>query len=296
MLWAILALSSAFFAAIKDILAKKLFKKNVNPSQLIFEEYLVLLVFILVFFGFKVDYSSFYEIWHLYFLKAISVGGASLLYFKLLKKYDISVVSPLLNLSPMILLVLSVFVLGEIISSIQVVGILIILLATYFLEVTFHHHQKTKPHAHHFSILKKLNFSFFSIASITLVIISFAAIADKKILGIVDVYTNLYFTALLIFIGLLIYYLVEKSLIQTIKDLVHEPETLLISIFSIISSFLVVYAIAIPSAMVSLIIPLRRTATLFSSLIGGILFHEKHLKQKFIATFFMLIGVLFIVI
>ena len=78
--------------------------------------------------------------------------------------------------------------------------------------------------------------------------------------------------------------------------MIKEPETLVIAIFTIVSNVLVLLAIAIPTALVSLIIPLRRTSTLFSAIFGGLLFHEKHIKQKSFATFGMLIGIVLIVV
>ncbi len=298
--WVTITLLSAIFFGLKDILAKKFFNKNITPLQLIFEEYLLLFLIVVIIFPYHVDFSSYKNYYFLYALKAISVGGATLIYFKLLKKHDISIVSPMLNLSPLILLFLSSILLGESITKLQLFGIMLIIFFTYFLEITITHHHKTNPHKHHFlnlkSILKDKNARFFMQSFIMVFLISLAAITDKMILENVNEYTNLYFTSTIILIVLLIYYIKEKHILQTFENIVKEPETMLIAIMIVISNFLILKAISIPAAMVSLIIPLRRTSTLFSSIIGGILFHEKHLKKKIIAALGMFIGVIIIVI
>lgn len=295
-LWVFLALSSAFFFGIKDILAKKFFKQNTSPTQLIFEEYIVLLIICSTILFPYIDISTFKDYWPFFIAKALTIGMASLFYFIMLKEYDISQVSPLLNLSPLVLLILSSIFLSEIVTILQLVGIFIILVSTYFLEVTIHHHRKENPHKHHFEFLKKIKPKFIILGITALISISFTAILDKIMLQEINISTNLFFTALIILIILTGYYIKEKKLVQSIKFIKKEPETLLIGVFHIISIFLILGAIAIPSALVSLIIPLRRTSTLFSSIIGGIMFHEKHIKQKFYSTLGMLIGVFLIVI
>lgn len=293
-----LALSLAVLFAFKDIIAKNMFsKKNVKPNQLMFEEFFLLLIIILILFYPRVDFASFFDLWLLYLLKSIAIGGSALMYFRLLKKYDISNVAPLINLSPIFLLVFSSFILSENITSIQLFGILVVIISTYFLEITMIHHGKKEPHKHHFIWLKKKNFMFFSVSFVTLVFFSLAAIFDKLIFNEgVNVYTNMFFTSILILFVLIVYYIKENYIAHAFDCIAKEPETLLIAIFSIISNFLILFAIAIPSAMVSLVIPLRRTSTIFSSIFGGLLFHEKHLPKKVISTFGMLFGVLLIVL
>ena len=299
-LWLIFTFFSAIFFGVKDILAKKYFKKSdISPKQIMFEEYLLGILILLLFFLPMVDFLAFYEFYWLFILKSLVIGTSTLLYFKLLKKYDISLVSPLLNLSPIFLVIFSFFLLGELITIIQFLGILLIILATYFVEI--HHHNffdknKINPEKFHFKLLSLKPSHFFILAFVMLFTISFAAIIDRIIFSYdINVYTNLYFTSLLIFLFLFVYYIWRGHLKQSFKKIIYEPQTLLIAFLTILSNFLILFAISIPSAMVSLIIALRRTSTLFSALIGGMLFHEKHLKRKFFAILIMLLGVILIV-
>ena len=295
-LWIVYSLASAIFFGLKDILAKEyLSKKDGSPKDIILHEYLLLFFFVTLAFYPQINFLSFLSLWHLYLLKAVSVGLATFLYFSLLEKHEISTVSPLINLSPLFLLVLSSIFLLESITSLQLVGIFIIILATYFLEIVNHHHHKKNPHKHHLINLNKKDYSFFMLIISLLFVFSFAAIADKMLLQIVDVYTNMFFTSTIILAAILCNNLKKKNLRKSFESLNRGHMLLIISFLTIASNFLILFAIAIPGALVSLIIPLRRTSTLFSSFFGGLLFHEKHLGKKLLAILLMLIGVVLIV-
>jgi len=232
MIWIIYTLISAFFFGIKDILAKKVLNKDVKPIELVLEEFFILFLILILFFFMKIDFYSYETLWHLYLIKALIVFITTELYFNLLEKYEISTVTPLLNLSPIFLLLLSVIFLSEIISMVQFIGILVILFSTYYLEIIIHHHDKENPHTHHFNLILNIKSIFFLFTTILLLTISMTAILDKMILEKTNVYTNMFFTSAII---------------------------------------------------------------LISSLIGGLLFHEKHLFQKMISILMMLIGVFLII-
>ncbi len=298
--WALLALGSALAFGIRDIIAKKFFKKNdLSPIQLTFEEFF--LIFILSFFIlFKfIDFNAYRFYWDLFLLKGIFLALGTLLYFKMLKKYEISTASPILNLSPLFVLILSNLFLGEKISLLQLIGIFLILISTYLLEITIHHHDKSNPHKNFIFELKKVRKNMFFLMSLSvLIFMSLTSLFDKIILETneVNIITNMYFSSFIIIIILSIYYIKESYFINAIKNIFLEPKTLIIGFFAALSNFLILYAMSLPSVMLSLIIALRRTSSLFSSIIGGLLFHEKHLKQKTICVLGMLFGIVLIVI
>ncbi len=295
MLWIIYTLISAFFFGMKDILAKKVLNENIKPIELVFEEFLILFLILSLFFFTKIDFFSYETIWHLYLIKALIIFITTEVYFKLLEKYEISTVTPLLNLSPIFLLILSSLFLSELITTMQVIGILVILFSTYYLEIIIHHHDSENPHLHHFNLISEMKSIFFIFTIILLVGVSFTAVIDKIILEKTNVFTNMFFTSGIILFFLFFYYSKKHNLFQTFTNMKKNNDLLIISLFTNISNFLILFAIAIPGALVSLIVPLRRTSTVFSSLIGGILFHEKHLLQKMISILIMLLGVFLII-
>lgn len=296
MLWIIYSLISAFFFGVKDVLAKKEFNKNTKPLDLIFEEYIILILLLLVFFNSKIDFSSFKTIWYLYFIIAIVILCSTGLYFKLLEKHEISLVSPLLNLSPMVLLIFSSIFLFEFITWQQFLGIVLILASTYYLEIIIHFHDKEDVHKHHFNLLKELKSSFFIITLIILVTISLRAVFDKVILRQVNIYTYMFFLSVMIIPMLFIYNLKIKNLGKIWINITTEKDIAIIGIISILSNVFILLAIQIKTAFVSLIVPIRRISTLFSSFVGGMLFHENHLVKKILSIIIMIIGIVLIVI
>ena len=295
-LWVFLVIMSGLFFALKDVLAKKLLRKNVKPMQLVFEEYAFLLFLSLFLLFPYIDFNSFAFMWENYLMKAFSLGIFTIIYFELLKKYEISEISPLLNLSPIFLIVLSGLVLGDIITNIQLIGIIIVIISTFILEIIISNHNFIRPHKIHFDLIKQANWKFIFMVFIMIITISISFIYDSIILENVNVQTNLFFTSLLIFLILLIYYAKEGKFFKAIKFIGKEPETLIISIFMIISSFLLLYAISMPGVILALVVPLRRVSTLFSAILGGFYFHEKHIKQKLTSTVAMILGILLVVL
>lgn len=296
-LWLVYTLLSALFIGVRDVLVKKFIGKNIHPTQIIFEQYFVMILVVLILFSFDIDFSSFFEIWDLYLLKAISLGLFVYIYFLLLEKFEISKISPLMNLSPMFLLIMTSVFLGEVISFNQFIGIVVIIVSTYILEINIKLHHKKDPHVHYFNWLKSVDKRTIVLVFAMLFIISITAISDKMIFNEgVNIYTNMYFSALIIVLFISFYYIYNRKLLEVFKFIKDEPETLLISVFAVISTFFVLLALAMPTAMVSLIVPIRRTSTLFSSIFGGLLFHENHLLKKFLAIIGMIIGVVLIVL
>lgn len=296
-LWLVYTLLSALFIGVRDVLVKKFIGKNIHPTQIIFEQYFVMILVVLILFSFDIDFSSFFEIWDLYLLKAISLGLFVYIYFLLLEKFEISKISPLMNLSPMFLLIMTSVFLGEFISFNQFIGIVVIIVSTYILEINIKLHHKKYPHVHYFYWLKSVDKRTIVLVFAMLFIISITAISDKMIFNEgVNIYTNMYFSALIIVLFISFYYIYNRKLLEVFKFIKDEPETLLISVFAVISTFFVLLALAMPTAMVSLIVPIKRTSTLFSSIFGGLLFHENHLLKKFLAIIGMIIGVVLIVL
>ena len=297
-LWVIFAFLSAITVAISGVLSKKILK-NIETNQLMIEEYLFMLIFVIIFWSKKVECNAFLLHWDLFIFKAFILFSFGYLYFNMLRKYEISTISPLLNLSPIFLIIISSIFLNETITYIQLFGIFIIIIATYFLEVNFHIHHDKKNKTSLIDYYKKISQFDWKVIWLTifmLILISFAAVADKKLFNYVNVYTNMFYTSIIIFIGLFFNYLRQKKIKTVYTNLKNNPLLIVFATFKFISTFFILKALAIPTAMASLVIPIKRTSTLFSSLIGGVIFHEKHLIKKIIAICIMLIGVFIITI
>lgn len=294
-LWILFTLASAIVFSAKDILVKQLFNHHeMTPTNAVIQEYFGFIIITILFLP-KVQFASFLVYWQLFVLKAIFVGSVSYMYFTLLEKHKITAVAPILNLSPAFLLLLSAVFLGEMVTPIQIGGVLLIVAATYYLQVVLIHHSAKKCHKKHWYWMKKKDVYFYGTILGLLVTISLVAIVDKMILTQVNWQTNMFFMS---FIILIIYIIVKKPpmFFSSIKLFKSHPLTIVFTITNGISTILVLLAIAVPGSLVALVIPLRRTSTLFTSIFGGLLFHEDHLLKKVASIVIMLIGVTLILI
>lgn len=294
-LWILYSLLSAATFSAKDILIKNVFNHHqMTSTHAAMQEYIAYIVFITFLFPF-IHVQAFLAHWELFLFKAFTVGSAAYLYFYLLEKHNLSMVAPLLNLSPVILLLFSFTFLGEVTTIKHFIGIFLIVGATYYLQVVLSHHQTKHAHKKHWYQIKRKDAYFFGTVVAMLITVSLTAVVDKILLQEVNWQTNLFFLS---FIILFLYSLMKgpKKLVESVKLFKKHPVTIGFVILNTLSTMFVLLAIAIPSALVSLIIPLRRTGTLFTSIFGGLLFHEDHLLKKAISVAFMIVGVVLIVI
>src|SRR3989338_5465504 len=138
MIWIILAIFSAAFSALSAILAKKALNK--------IHAYEVLLgsLFLSTFLGLPFLYGvdiKFGTIWWLLLLKGIIYGIASFLITKSTRHLEISESEPLHNLTPLFLVILAPIFLNESVPFMALMGIFLLLLGTYWLELISHSHK-----------------------------------------------------------------------------------------------------------------------------------------------------------
>ena len=300
-MWVLLTILSAILFGIKDVILKKYSKKyKISAYSIVVFEFLISLLILIVFFFTQINFLDLLDIdfyiLYLIFFSSLFLVIFSIIYVKLIEEHEVSEISPLLNLSPVFLIVLSFIFLSEMITLTQLLGITILLISTYFLE----HLQTTK---HKFSFLKKHFFDirikkkkFFILVVSMLISISISGIYYKKsaISSNLNSFEIFFLMSVFALISLLIFLRFERKLKPTILDMKKNPYFVLVSTLSALSLIIIYYVITIPATLLSLVVPLRRTSTFFSSILGGILFHESYLKQKIFIILFMIFGVILI--
>lgn len=132
---------------------------------------------------------------------------------------------------------------------------------------------------------------YFLIVLSTLVMWSICPVLNRVVLLETDPLTYIFFFTMFMFLIQLIL-LIIKNKFQDVITLAKKSWPLLIvtSLFWIISDFLQLSAIAIPTAVVSLAMPVKRISNLFTVILGGSLFNERNLMVKSTACTVMLIG------
>ena len=226
----------------------------------------------------------------LYVLSLISVT-AWLLVIKAYKHMEISIVEPLRNLSPLVVLILAFFILGEKINWVNGIGIALIIGGGYFLEAAVNHANLLRPFS--FFKGKYMHFIIFS-----LLIGGVGNIITRIVINKTDVWTALFFLFFFSSINTLIF---QFTRYKGMRDIIYVLKTngwlvLLVVLTTIVSNITYFTALAMPTTFLALVIALRRIGSLFTTIIGGEIFHESRLVIKSIACIIMLAGVYFIIL
>jgi uncharacterized membrane protein len=286
--WYVWALVSAISVSIMDIFSKKALERvHAIEFRTTFKTFQIPILLMLLPFV-RLDISLFY----IALCASVALGAviAGIFWAKSMKHGEISFVAPMKNISPLFVAVLSYFILGESMTLKQGLGIFIIIIGTYILEVD-----------HGFSDLKRPLIRFFKSRIVHFVIISIfiyaiCSIGDKYVLGFLDEFTYMFWVWLFMII---FYNIISMIFYNGPKDIIYCMKKawfpiMMVAIFSFLSGITALKALTL--AMVSLVTPIKRLSSLFSTIIGGELFHDHGLKTKMIACIILMIGSLLIVL
>lgn len=288
--WVIIILISAVTLAIGRIFSKKLLLKEHAQEFLTTNTLLCTLILFIVLFpnlNFDISWPNYLII----YVKATLVTIGSILLAKSYRHADISEVAPMQNMSPIFLVVLSFFFLGEMLSPLQLGGIALMIIGTYVLEANGHMKSVFEP----FKMFKK---KYIIYIVITMFLYSISAMVDKVMTQKVDPYTYLFLAIMFIAIN---NFIIQTYKYKGIKDIKYVFKKSGISIFVVaimyaIADIFYIKAVALPTAMIALIIPLRRLSSIIETIFGGNMFHEHNVLRRSIAAAILVAGVVLIVI
>ena len=215
------------------------------------------------------------------FLKSALVGASWTCAFFALKRLPISIASPIRSTSPIWTILIAFTLMGERPSSLQWLGIMIILAS--FFGIT---------------IAGKLEGIRIRDRGIGLMVIatflaSLSAIYDKVLmqnLGFRPATVQAWFSIYLVpvMVPLALFWFVRQRKESPFQWRATIP---LIAISLTVADFLYFSALAHDDAKISIISPMRRTAVVISLLAGGRLFKEENLTAKAVCVATMLLGV-----
>lgn len=287
--WVLFALLTALFFGVRQVVSKKVLLYE-HATEYLTATCLVAFLFSLFFLP-KMSFDYSLQLWGLMYIKGMFLTIGWLLGSKALRHLEISYVVPLTNLTPIFLLVWGFFFLHEIPSMTQYLGVGLLIFGAYWLQSDHHLSSLIRP----WRVLKN-KYSVFMFVAIFFY--SMCAVLDKIILRDVDPYTFLSFT---FFVLSAHYTLIQFFKYDGLKDIKHafvngKYLIFIIALLMIFSDMFYLMAVAIPGAMVSLIIPVKRMSTLVATLIGGRLFHDHDLIYRIMACVVLVVGVILIVI
>jgi len=280
--WLIFALGAAFLSSLAAIINKEvLFKEHSTEFSATFAFIIVLISLPMIPW---VEFNLSIKVWSLIFSTAFFAAVGFLMIIKALKYMDISIASPLRNFGPAILLIVAFFSLGEKIAPLQILGILILVLGAYVLEINLKKHDLLEPLKYIWKS-KYIHFVFISMMSYAI-----SSVFGKYTLNFIKPFTLVFFEQIFIAVLLLSFLAAKFDGLHGVKHGIKKFGWMIVmaAVFTISYRLLQTEAMAITS--VSLVIPIKRLDTLFSTLIGGKILKEHGLKIRFLACIVMILG------
>ncbi|NQV13454.1 MAG: EamA family transporter [Parcubacteria group bacterium] len=285
MLGFLLAFLTALLQSTKDVLGKK-FLQDIDEYLLAWGQRLFslpLLFLVMLFYG------GIPDIGPLFWLAFIVSPGintiCAILYYKAIKLSDLSQSVPLLAFSPMLLLITSPLILNEIPTVPGMIGIILIVLGSYLLNLK---KRKTSFFAPFKALIKEKGSRY-----MLLVVLLWSITANFDKVGIQN--SSVFFWSFALNAGILLFLLpvvIIKSpnIFQNIKK---HFKTL--SIYGLISSFgTLAQMTAISLIIVPYMVAIKRTSTIMSTIAGHFFFKEKNIKERLVGVVIMVLGVILI--
>jgi drug/metabolite transporter (DMT)-like permease len=288
--WYIFAFTASILAAAAAIVEKKALQR-----EHAMEFGAVLSVFSLLVtlpFLATIDYSRL-RLVPIAIIFVATLGGslAFLLISKAVRHLEVSTVSPLLVLGAGITATIGSLVLGEKLTPLQMLGLVLLIVGVYILE-THSHSSWLEP----FKAIVRSKYLVFII--LALVVYGFTATLDRVVLARFAMQPQAYIVIAHLF--LMINFVTMLSIWHGgFGDLAHGIKNagwiiLLVAVLTV--AYRYAHTMAIALAYIGLVEAIKRTSAFFATLIGGELFHEKNLFRKLVACLIMIGGSVLLVI
>lgn len=287
--WYIFAGLCAIFGGISSIVEKKTLRKQhameFSTVLAIFNSIVVLPLILKANFH-NIPLTTYMLIFGVSILGSI----AFLLVAKSLRHMEISQASPLLNFGPVFVAILAFFMLGEQITSVQISGILLIIIGSYILEIDHSFQSILDP-------IRKMFTSKHTIyIFIALILYAFSSLGDKLILNTISPITYIILVQFFLAVNFIVMITLFHDGITGIKRGIQNAGHWILVVAILTTSYRLFQAQAISMVFVSLVIPIKRTSTLISTVVGGELFHEDGILKKAISCIITLLGAYFVIV
>jgi drug/metabolite transporter (DMT)-like permease len=287
--WFLLAFISAVFSATAAISQKKiLFKLDALDFSLLLSFFNI--IFLLPFF-FTLNYENVFlnKLLVLYF-KTILEAFAFWNVMLAIKNFEISKALPLLALTPGIVAIFAFLFIGDSLTLIEIIGILLLILGTYILEV-----KSKKNLLGPFKIFigsKKHHYIIFALLLFTV-----SAILDRLLLHKFNLepLSFLIFQTFFLAINFILIFFFSK---RDFNKLLFLMKGGTLKLFVIISILTIAYRYtqieATKIAPVALVLSVKRISIFFAAILGGRIFKENNLLIRAAAAAIIIVGTLLI--
>ena len=288
MLWVWYGLASAVFYAAGGLIGKHVMRRKhaleYAGSQGL---YGLLLVLLLPFIDLRLSAGTYITL----YLISIVVAAGNLYYLKSIRHSELSSTVPLMNISPIFLLIIAYLLLGEAPSGLAILGVVLLVAGTYVVQIAASDRRSLLAP---FKALWRSRYAMYMIFAVF--VFSLSATMQKAVVNWgIPVLSILILTRLFISINYVALETIEHGFTEMRDDVRKQGWSIFASMaVGFFSDLFLILAMAVPGALVSLVIPMKRTSTFLTALIGGKLFKERHVGLKLLGCAVMLAGVLLI--
>jgi drug/metabolite transporter (DMT)-like permease len=284
MTWFIYAIISSFCASLATILEKKVLQKehtSVFSASLSVVAALTTLPFLFV-------YNPRIPLEALSFMIVASILAtiAFVEVTKGIRHLEISSSAPLFLLSPLITTVLAFIFLGETLTRLQLFGMLLLLIGAYVLQ--------TRSVTDFKDFWSHITGDIYvKLILIGLALYGVTSLIDRIVLHRYQIEPLVYVAYLQLFIAInfIILTYVQRKSLQSIAQSFRDSGAGIVLVAFLTTGYRVAQSMATALAYVGLVIAIKRSSSLFTTIIGGEIFHEKDLFRKTIACMIMIVGV-----
>src|SRR3989344_7846234 len=210
-----------------------------------------------------------------------------------------SEVSPLGNLGLVFSVLAGIFLFGESLSFLQMLGVLLMMMGAFVLEVGVHVSRIKKV----FASRRHRKFLYFILLALFFSV--FSNITEKILLDPASLHSSLEpitpFSLNFITRGLLMVFFLARAFLKVdfTARVTHVVRSVgwWVLVAAIIYNFSnIFYYAALANGKMSLVIPIAYLSSLFTTIIGGSLFHEHNLKQKVVGCAIMILATFLLVV
>ncbi|MBI4652315.1 EamA family transporter [Candidatus Desantisbacteria bacterium] len=284
MTWLIFAFLTALFESLKDV-SSKMNLRNIDEYIISWSLRFFALPFLIPLLFFTKIPSLGTQFWI-----ALLVGGSlnvftTILYMKAIKASDLSITVPMVTFTPLFLLLTSPFMVGEFPGIYGIIGIVLVVLGSYVLNIKQRHKGYFAPFR---ALLKEKGPKLMLLVAF---IWSITSNFDK--IGVKNSSSIFWAIVMNIFLTIAMFPIMLYKSQGSIKQIIVNYKALIpIGLFSAL--VLVSQMTALNLTLVANVISIKRTSTILSVFLGYFIFKEKGMTERLLGVVIMVAGVLFI--
>jgi drug/metabolite transporter (DMT)-like permease len=287
MVWFVLAFTSAVFSALSTLAEKKsLFSMDALDFSYIVS--IITLVFSVPFFIVAPVQQDITISLVILFIKTVLSAAAFLFVMLSIKNLELSEALPLLAISPGLVAVLAFFFVGDVLSVLEWVGIFLIVIGTYVLELKKNDVNILAP----FKTLFKSSKYGYVLGAVALFTVT--SLMDRILLKGYKLPPYTFMAYQQLFYGIIFLCIVlfkRKSAVTSFKFISKETWLLIlaVAVFTVVYRYTQIAAVKL--APVGLVLAVKRLSILIAIIIGGKLFNEQNLMRRAFAALIIVAGI-----